>query len=163
MNNITDKAILSLTIWPHRSCTRGIFHFITLLTALTLLLPPLLFLNVELAFAILPFSLISISLLYLLGEKNFRDGKLKEKLEIFPKKIILQRAEPTGRIRIWSANPFWIHVNYYKNGPIKNYLTLRENGKEVEVGSFLTPKERENLRHLIEDTLHKLTGKNFSS
>ena len=117
----------------------------------------------ELTLAILPFSLISISLLYLFGERNFRDGKLEEKLEIFPKKIILQRVDPAGRIRSWSANPFWIQVNYYKNGPIENYLTLRGNGKEVEVGSFLTPKERENLKHLIEDTLHKLTGKNFSS
>ena len=163
MNNITDRAILSLTIWPHRSCTRENFHFITLLTALTLLLPPLLFLKLELTFAILPFSLISIFLLYLFGEKNHHDGKLKEKLEIFPQKVILQRADPTGRIRSWSANPFWIQVNYYKNGPIENYLTLRGNGKEVEVGSFLTPKERENLKQLIEDTLHKLTGKNFSS
>ena len=135
----------------------------TLLTALTLFLPPLLLLNIELVISILPFSLITISLLYLLGEKNFRDGKLKEKLEIYPKNIILQRAEPTGRIRIWSANPFWIDVNLYKNGPIENYLTLRGNGKEVEVGSFLTPKERENLRRLIEDTLQKLPRKNFSS
>ena len=88
-------------------------------------------------FAILPFSLISISLLYLFGERNFRDGRLKEKLEIFPKKIILQRADPAGRTRSWSANPFWIQVNYYKNGPIENYLTIRGNGKEVEVANRL--------------------------
>tara|TARA_B100000029_G_scaffold442669_1_gene461230 strand:+ start:349 stop:711 length:363 start_codon:yes stop_codon:yes gene_type:complete len=119
--------------------------------------------QMAMAFIIVPFSLISIALLFLLGEKNFQDGKLTEKLEIFPENIILRRIESTGKIRTWSANPFWTKVNFYENAPIENYLTLRGIGKEVEIGSFLTPKERESLRHIIEDTLHKLTKKNFSS
>ena len=102
-------------------------------------------------------------MLFISCEKNFKDGKLKETLRIFPKKILLQRSEPKGDIKIWSANPFWTKVNLYNNGPVDSYLTLRENGKEVELGSFLTPKEREELKNLIEATLYKLKIRDFSS
>ncbi len=158
-----DKAILSITIWPHRSCSRENFHLLILFIACGLLLPPLLFFDLRLALSILPFSFVSISLLLFFSEKNYLDSQLRERLRIFPENIELHREEPKGDIRTWSANPFWTRVNLYKDGPIENYLTLIGNGKEVEVGSFLTPKERKDLKHLIEDSLQKLKSQDSSS
>ena len=37
-------------------------------------------------------------------------------------------------------------VNLYKeNGPVDKYLTLKGNGREIELGSFLSPEEREKI------------------
>ena len=47
-------------------------------------------------------------------------------------------------------------------GFLSSYLTLKGNGKEVELGSFLTPEERINLKQKIDDTLIKLSSPNFS-
>ena len=94
--------------------------------------------------------------------KNFNDALLIEKLKIYPKKIILERKEPNNDIKKWHSNPYWTKVNIYNNGPVESYLTLKGNGKEVELGSFLTPEERINLKKLIEDTLFKLSSANFS-
>ena len=163
ISNWSGETILSLTIWPHRSCSKKTFHVVILLIAFVLLIPPLLFLELKFAVAILPFSLVSVSLLYLFCERSFQDSKLSETLKIFPERIVLHRSEPTGEIKTWSANPFWIRVCLHKKGPVENYLTLRGNGKEVEVGSFLTPMERKDLNNLIVNSISTLKTKNFSS
>ena len=101
-------------------------------------------------------------LLFFVGNKNFNDALLIEKLKIYPKKIILERKEPNNDIKKWDSNPYWTKVNIYNNGPVESYLTLKGNGKEVELGSFLTPEERINLKKIIDDTLFKLSSANFS-
>ena len=138
--------ILSLTIWPHRSCDRKTFRLILVVIGFILIAPTFLFLNLSFALSILPFSLLSILILSLVGNKNFNDALLIEKLQIYPKKIILERTEPNNRIKKWHSNPYWTKVNIYNNGPVESYLTLKGNGKEVELGSFLTPEERINLK-----------------
>ena len=148
--------ILSLTIWPHRSCDRKTFRLILAVIGFILVAPTFLFLNLSFALSILPFSLLSILILSLVGNKNFNDALLIEKLKIYPKKIILERKEPNNSIKKWHSNPYWTRVNLYNNGPVESYLTLKGNGKEVELGSFLTPEERINLKKIIDETLSKL-------
>ena len=157
-----EEPLLSLTIWPHRSCDRKTFLLILFIISFILIIPSFLFLSLSFAISILPFSLLSIFLFFFVGNKNFNDALLIEKLKIYPKKIILERKEPNNEIKKWHSNPYWTKVNIYNNGPVESYLTLKGNGKEVELGSFLTPEERINLKKIIDDTLFKLTSSNFS-
>ena len=157
-----DVPLLSLTIWPHRSCSKKTFLLIIVIIGFILIAPTFLFLNIGFALSILPFSLLSIFLLFFVGNKNFNDALLIEKLKIYPKKIILERKESNNDIKKWHSNPYWTKVNIYNNGPVESYLTLKGNGKEVELGSFLTPEERISLKKLIDDTLFKLSSVNFS-
>ena len=157
-----EEPILYLTIWPHRSCDKKTFGLILVFIGIILVIPSFLFLNIFFALSILPFSLSSILVLYLVGNKNFNDALLIEKLIIYPKKIILERKEPNKTIKKWYSNPYWTKVNLYNNGPVESYLTLKGNGKEVELGSFLTPEERINLKQKIDDTLIKLSSPDFS-
>ena len=159
---IGEEPLLSLIIWPHRSCNKKTFRLILIIIGFILIAPTFLFLNIGFALSILPFSLLSIFLLFFVGNKNFNDALLIEKLKIYPKKIILERKEANNDIKKWHSNPYWTKVNIYNNGPVESYLTLKGNGKEVELGSFLTPEERINLKKLIEDTLFKLSSANFS-
>ena len=157
-----EEPLLSLTIWPHRSCDRKTFLLILFIISFILIIPSFLFLSLSFAISILPFSLLSIFLFFFVGNKNFNDALLIEKLKIYPKKIILERKEPNNEIKKWHSNPYWTKVNIYNNGPVESYLTLKGNGKEVELGSFLTPEERINLKKIIDDTLFKLSSSNFS-
>lgn len=161
-NDKYKEPILSVTIWPHRSCDRKTFSLILIFVGIILILPHFLFLNIVFALSILPFSLISILILYLVANKNFNDARLIEKLIIYPEKIILERQEPNNIIKKWHSNPYWTKANLYTNGPVESYLTLKGNGKEVELGSFLTPEERITLKQKIDDTLFKLAIPNFS-
>ena len=158
-----EKPLLSLTIWPHRSCDKKTFSIMLLTITFILIVPSFLFLNIIFALSILPFSLISITILFLVSNKNFKDALLVEKLKIYPNKIILERMEPDNSIKTWHCNPYWTKANLYSNGPVESYLTLKGNGKEVELGSFLTPEERINLKKIIDETLFRLNSANFSS
>ena len=104
-NSKNEDPILSLTIWPHRSCDKKTFSLILVFIGITLVLPTFLFLNIFFALSILPFSLSSVLILYLVGNKNFNDGRLIEKLIIYPKKIILERKEPDNTTKKWNSNP----------------------------------------------------------
>ena len=161
-DHLKEKPILSLVIWPHRSCDKKTFSFVLFIIGLVLILPTVLFLSKELAFSILPFSIISILLLFFVGNKNFNDARLTEKLKIYSKTITLERKEPNNIVKKWSSNTYWTKVKIYNNGPVESYLTLTGNGKEVELGSFLTPEERINLKKIIDKTLFKLSSANFS-
>ena len=152
----SKRPVLDLKIWPHRSCSKKNFRIIFGFLALGLLAPPMLFVNLNMTIHILPFSLAALILFYFFCKKNFLDGNLTETLKIFPRNIILHRSEPSGKVKTWSANPFWTRVNLYENGPVEKYLTLKEKGIEVELGAFLTPQEREDLKNLIDKTLAKL-------
>jgi uncharacterized membrane protein len=81
-----EKPLLSLTIWPHRSCSKKTFLLILAMIGFILIVPTFLFLNISFALSILPFSLLSILLLFFVGNKNFNDALLTEKLKIYPKK-----------------------------------------------------------------------------
>ena len=56
----------------------------------------------------------------------------------------------------WQANPHWVRVTLHKTGgPVPNYLTLRGNGREVEIGAFLAEEERLTLQHELRRALSR--------
>ena len=40
-----------------------------------------------------------------------------------------------------------------KKGLVENYLTLSGNGREIELGAFLTPEERISIKEKIDEAL----------
>jgi len=57
----------------------------------------------------------------------------------------------------WEANPYWVEVKLRpEGGKVENYLTLRGAGREVEIGAFLAPDERQVLRRELDDLFAKL-------
>jgi uncharacterized membrane protein len=58
----------------------------------------------------------------------------------------LVRQEPKGEIKSWECNGYWAQVHLYgTEGPLPNYVTLSGNGREVEIGAFLSEDERKSL------------------
>ncbi len=50
--------------------------------------------------------------------------------------------QPSG-VQEWQANPHWVRLTLHPTaGPVPQYLTLTGNGREVELGAFLTEAER---------------------
>ena len=53
------------------------------------------------------------------------------------------RHGPKGKRQDWEANPYWLRVTLHEtDGPVPNYLTLKGDGREVELGAFLSEDER---------------------
>ena len=106
---------------------------------------------------VLPFYLITLSLLFFFIMLNYRAGKLHESIKIWPDLIEVRRYEVNGTDKNWCSNPYWTKVNIYKESQrVENYLTLSGSGREVELGSFLAPIERLEVKQKIDSIMKEM-------
>ncbi len=136
----------TLTLWPHRSMSnRGFVLFIGATVAM-LALPLLAVLGSPVLWALLPFMGAAVGGVWLALNRSDRDARLTEVLRLGSERIELVRSEPRGDVRRWDANPYWVTVHLHKGDkPVEKYLTLKGGGREVEIGAFLSPEERQEL------------------
>lgn len=141
----SDPPVLALTLWPNRSLSRRGFAWVLVLVAAGLAMPLIPLFGTKVAWGLLPFLLAALLALYLALKRSYFDGRLTEELRLWPDLMTVERREPRGAIRRWHANPFWVQPRLTENARIEHYLTLKGNGREIELGAFLSPPEREAL------------------
>lgn len=144
-----------LHLWPHRSLTqRGFVGFVGL-TATLIAVPLLATLGSPVLWALLPFLLGTIWAIWFALRKNGRDRDIVEDLTLTPDRLTLVRHGPKGKRQDWAANPYWVRVTLHATGgPVPNYLTLKGEGREVELGAFLSEEERVALTDELIARLH---------
>lgn len=145
-----DPALLDLTIWPNRSLSRRGFAWVLGIVAAGLALPIIPLLGTSLALGLIPFSLAALLALYVALRRSYADGRLTERIRIWHDLVTVERREPRGAVRRWQANPHWVRLSLRDDGPVERYLTLTGGGREIELGAFLSPEERESLRADLE-------------
>ena len=93
----------------------------------------------------------------LLFARVLRDAEIVEEMEITPDQVTLVRHGPRGKRQDWQANPHWVRLTLHaSSGPVPNYLTLKGDGREVELGAFLSEDERIALRDELSQKLNGL-------
>jgi uncharacterized membrane protein len=125
--------------------SRAASGWLIALLAAGLAMPLLPLAGTRAAWGMLPFLLAALLLLYWAIRRSHFDGRLTEELRLWPDLITVVRREPGGEIRRWHANPFWVRLRLREDARIEKYLTLEGNGREIELGAFLSPGERETL------------------
>ena len=92
--------------------------------------------------------------------RSLKDRQIIEQLTLFEEEIVLVRQDPSGKQKEWVCSPYWAKLKIYeREGPVTNYVTLKGNGREVELGSFLGEDERKELFHELNDMLNNLNTK----
>ena len=136
-----------LRLWPHRSLPLGGFAVVILVTAGMISLPLFSVLGTAVLWGLLPFLVAAVWGLWVALRRSYRDGELTEELDLDAHEITLIRRAPGGQAQEWRANPYWVEARLHaEGGPVEDYLTLRGKGvREVELGAFLTPEERQTL------------------
>jgi uncharacterized membrane protein len=135
-----------LHLWPYRSLPRrGMVWFIGA-TAALIAVPLLGLLGTPVLWALLPFLVATIAAIWWALERSFRDGEIVEDLTLTPDRVSLVRHGPRGKRQDWQANPHWVRMTLHATGgPVPQYLTMKGEGREVELGAFLTAEERRQL------------------
>ncbi|TDT74757.1 putative membrane protein [Litoreibacter halocynthiae] len=147
--------VYRVVLWPHRSLPRGGFVFFIAITCFMLSIPLLPLIGTAAIWVLLPFLVLTVTLLWVFIMRSYRSGQLVEELSLWPDHITLVRREPDGRRQDWSTNPYWVEVISHDK-PVAAYLTLRGGPREVELGAFLTPEERLELKEELEEKLRFL-------
>lgn len=135
-----------MQLWPHESLpARGMAAFV-LATFTMALIPGFAVLGSPLVWGLLPFMLVAVWGLYFALQRNHKSRQIIETLTLGPKDLSLLRVEPDGETHRWVCNRYWVSVQRYEDaGPVPKYVTLRGNGREVEIGAFLSEDERNTL------------------
>ena len=147
-----------LHAWPHRSLPRKGFVWFIGTTAALLTLPLLAVLGHTILWALLPFLLAAIAGVWWAISHTYRSGRSEEWLTISSNRIALLRRDDGRDDREWSANPYWIRA-IIRSGPVEQYLVLvgdHASGREIELGAFLTPEERESLLSEVNEALSQI-------
>jgi len=143
---------LEITLWPHQSLTpKGFVAFIGA-TSMLFALPLLSVVGTAALWFLLPFIAATVTLVWCLLKRSWKDGTLREQLTLTPELISILRINPRAPKQSWEANPFWVRAELHSE-PVENYLTLRGGARDVELGRFLTPEERAELHMLLLDAL----------
>jgi uncharacterized membrane protein len=152
----SDPPLLALTLWPNRSLTRRGSGWLMGLLAAGLAVPLVPLAGTSAAWGLLPFLLAALVAMYLAIRRSWLDGRLREELRLWPDLITVVRREPGGRVLRWHANPFWVRMKLVDGAKVEKYLTLSGNGREIELGAFLSPGERERLHADLEAAFARL-------
>lgn len=105
---------------------------------------------------ILPFMLAATAALYYALRRNQRDRQITETLIVSPDTTRLIRTNPKGDCQDWESNTYWVRVACHeRGGPVPYYVTLKGNGREVEIGAFLSEDERKALYSDLSDAVSR--------
>ncbi|HGG06251.1 MAG TPA: DUF2244 domain-containing protein [Aliiroseovarius sp.] len=146
-----DPPFAELHLWPYRSLPRRGFAGIIGMAFLLFLIPLFAFIGTSSLWGLLPFAMGALWLLWFFIEKSYRDAEILEELRIWSDHVHLSHRGPKGQHFEWDANPYWVSAHLRKSGgPVSNYLTLKGNGREVELGAFLSEDERPVLHRKLD-------------
>jgi uncharacterized membrane protein len=152
-----DAPVARLTLWPHQSMTAGGFVTFIGVTAGMLAVPLVTVLGSPVAWVLMLFFLAAIAGIWWAIMANRAQQSLHEELAIWPDRLRLEHVAPRRAPLEWEANPYWVRVHLRdKGGPVENYLTLEGSDREVELGAFLSPEEREALHGELTRLLARL-------
>lgn len=150
----SDDAWPELHLWPYRSLPRLGFVWFIGGTAALISLPLFAALGTVVLWGLLPFLGAAVAGIWWALNRSYRDGELTEVLTLAPDRITLIRRAPDGSEQRWDANPYWVAVRLYPaGGRVPQYLTLKGEGREVELGAFLTEEERVALAEDLRERL----------
>jgi len=132
-----------LHLWPHRSLPRAGFVWFIGGTAALIALPLLTLIGNSALWFMLPFFAAAVAGIWWALSRSYRDGEILEDLTLTPSRVTLTRVGPRGRVQAWDGNLYWLRATLHETGgPVPNYLTLKAEGREVELGAFLSEEER---------------------
>ena len=151
-----EPIFLRMRLSPNRSLDSYGTKIVFLVIACGFLLPIIPFIGSPIGTTLTIFSGLTFYLFLIMLQRNFQEGNTFEEISISKRKITVVHQEKNKEKIIWEGNHYWTRVTLDINNPkLKNYLTLVGKGRHIELGAFLSPDERIELKDKIQNALAK--------
>ena len=149
-----------LTLTAHRSLPPCGFAAVILITVAFLTLPLLSVLGTAVLWWMLPFLGAAVWALWAALRRSYKDGEVSDDITRAGDILRLTHRPVRGDDLYWECNIYWVRAELHKEGgPVPNYVTLSGNGRQVELGRFLSEDERKDLFNEVQTYLSAASRK----
>ena len=153
----SKQEIITITLWPYRSLgSRGYLYlmmgFIGLICILSLL-----FYSLG-AWPVIGFLGIEIGLVWLVFRMNYNAGRNFEKIFITPEATTIEKVGWRGDKRHFNIQSPWVKASCIKGEGRSDKLILKYHSEQLEIGSFLPPKEKSSLADALNESFERMRG-----
>lgn len=160
IDTIPPSPFQIMTLWAHSSLPVKGFAWTIWMTFILISFPLFMVLGTIVFWGLLPFLMLTVAALWWAIARNYKDRSIQETLRLEGDTLNLERINPKGDIQTWACNVYWVRANMHvTGGPVPHYVTLSGNGREVEIGAFLTEDERKTLFQELNAYLSDLSKK----
>ena len=136
-----DKVWFDAVLHPHRSLSPVGFIILMVALASVSFTMGIMFLLAG-AWPVFGFFGLDVLLVYIAFRANYRSGMVYETLRLTSDDFTVRRVLPNGREKSWTFQPYWLRVQMDNPPTTESELKLLSHGRELVIGSFLTPDER---------------------
>lgn len=141
--NTAPASAKELHLWPHQSLAPKGFVIFIGATSVMLMFPLFPLIGSLALWGILPFLVLAVAGVWLALNRSQRNAQILEVLILSSDTARLIRHNPRGPDQEWKCNIFWAKARMHDfEGPVPHYVTLMGEGREVEIGAFLSEEER---------------------
>ena len=149
-----EAPIFAATLTPHRSLSRHGFVALMLLIGVLALSSGVLFLAVG-AWPVLAFLVLDILIIWLAFQVNYHAGRQYEDVTVTPDDLTIRRVSPWGRVTVERFHPVWTRLKTAYDPVDEQVLAIKleSMGRQVAVGSFLNPDDKETFANALGDAL----------
>ena len=150
-------AAFSAVLTPYRSLSPAGFVLFMALVTLVSFAAGMAFLLMG-AWPVFGFFGLDVLLIYGAFKLNYRAGRLYELIELTGDELLVRRVQPSGQIKAWSFNPYWVRLGIHERPGRQAELRLSSHGQSLVVGSFLSEDEKRDFASALTNALHAYRG-----
>jgi uncharacterized membrane protein len=148
------RVLYEAVLMPHRSLPPGGFMALMLVLAAVSFVSGVGFVRMG-AWPVTGFFGLDILLLYVAFRLNYRSARQREIVRLAGDEFTVERIGIRGDRRFWTFQPYWLRVRLVEEDDESNRLLLTSHGRTLTVGGFLSPAERRELAHDLEEALDR--------
>ena len=108
------------------------------------------------AWPVMGFFGLDVVLVWLAFRLSYRSGRLREHLRLSEGLLTVRRILPSGRVREWRFQPYWLRVEMDDPPRHDSRLTLSSHGRRLTIGDFLPAPERLEVARALRTALRRL-------
>lgn len=154
-----EPPVFAATLFPHRSLGPTGFMVLMVFVGATCFAYGILFLSLG-AWPVFGFLGLDVLLIWGAFRLNYRSGRAYEEVAVWSDDLRVRRVSPGGRVAEHSFNPFWTRFNVDRHEEFGiTRMILSGQGRELPIGAFLNPADRESFATAFSAALARARGR----
>ncbi|WP_375572209.1 DUF2244 domain-containing protein [Ahrensia marina] len=158
ITNLKDEEpLFAARLTPHRSLPRNGFVLLMLLIGGLTISTGLMFLAIG-AWPIVAFLILDVTIVFLAFHLSYRSGRAYEEVTVTPDLLTIRRVSPWGRVSVDQLHPVWTRLKTAYDEEEERVLAIKleSKGKQVPVGAFMNPDDKESFANALGEVLARL-------